>query len=118
MDLKNNYDEQREYLNKNLAQINTIVSAVLGVRTFLKIVESKTYNDKIHFDLVDENNYQRQCGIMAKAFKEIHLETFGVWWNEKGVTLNMHFRYEHIDGGSNGAHFCNLEVFNDFVKIL
>lgn len=117
MDLKNNYNDQREYLKKNLAQINTVVSAVLGVRVDLKIEESKNYKNAVYFHLMDNNNYQKCCGMMAKAFSVVNIETFNVWWKDNGVTMSMQFKYDHIDGGSNGAHFCYIDVINDFVSI-
>ena len=117
MDLKNNYNDQREYLKHNLTQINTVVSAVLGVKTRLQIEEEKRYNDKIYFGIADRKDYRNQCGIMAKAFSVVNIETFNVWWKDNGVTMSIQFRYDHIDGGSNGAHFCYLDVINDFVSV-
>lgn len=117
MDLKNNVNEQREYLERNLEQLNTVVSAVLGVKAKLQVEEEKSYNDKILFGVADRKNYRDYCGIMAKAFKKVIIENFGMWWRDNGVCMDMTFRYEHIDGGSNGATFCTIDIIDDFVKI-
>ena len=117
MDLKNNVSEQREYLKRNLEQLNTVVSAVLGVKTNLQLEEGKHYNGKIYFVIEDRKNYLKHCGIMAKAFTEVIIENFGMWWSENGVCMDLHFHYQHIDCGSNGAKFCTIDIINDFVKI-
>ena len=117
MDLKNNVVEQREYLERNLEQLNTVVGAVLGVKTRLQIEEEKSYNGEIHLGVVDRKDYRSHCGIMAKAFTEVTIENFGIWWRDNGVCMNLDFRYQHIDGGSNGAKFCTVEIIDDFVKI-
>lgn len=117
MSLKNNIDEQREYLQKNLEQINTVVGALLGVRTHLEIIEKKDYKGETYFRLEDPKNYRDCCGIMAKAFEKVIINTFSMWFGDQGVSITMHFSYDHIGGGSNGAEFCRLDIINDFVKI-
>lgn len=117
MDLKNNVVEQREYLERNLKQLNTVVSAVLGVRVELEIVERTNYRKETHYSLEDNDNFRDRCGIMAKVFKEVNIHSFSVWWRDNGVCIEFNFRYEHIDGGSNGAKFCTVEIIDDFVKI-
>lgn len=116
MSLKNNIDEQRAYLQRNLTQINTVVSAILGYRTNLEIVE-KTNNRGTYFKVIDGRNIKDKCGVMAKAFVEVTIGSFSVGWSDEGVYMNFVFNYEHNDGGTNGAEFCRLEVVNDFVKI-
>ena len=37
MSLSNNATEQREYLERNLEQLNTVISAILGYKTKLEI---------------------------------------------------------------------------------
>lgn len=117
MDLKNNVMEQREYLERNLEQLNTVVSAILGVKTRLQVEEKKNYRGEIRFEIVDRKNYRNQCGIMGKAFTEVTIEDFGMWWRDNGVCIELNFRYQHVDGGSNGAKFCTVEIIDDFVKI-
>ena len=55
---------------------------------------------------------------MAKAYKKVIIENFGMWWNENGVAMNLQFSYEHIDGGTNGAKFCTISIIDDLVKII
>lgn len=116
MDLKNDVNEQREYLERNLEQLNTVVSAVLGVKTRLQI-EERMGMHSVYFKIVDRKNYRDYCGVMAKAFNEVVIENSGLWWRDNGVCMDLSFRYEHIDGGSNGATFCTIDVVDDFVKI-
>lgn len=118
MDLKNNIAEQREYLERNLEQLNTVVSAVLGIRTHLRIEEKTNYRKETYFEVIDDRNIRGCCGVMAKAFTEVTIEDFGVRWKENGVCINLDFRYTHIGGGSNGAHFCTVEIIDNFVKII
>lgn len=118
MDLRNNIDDQREYLQRNLDNINTVVSALLGIKTYLTVEEKVDRYKTVYFNLIDDRNIRECCGVMAKAFKEVNIHTFGVWWKEDGVTMELDFFYEHIDGGSNSAKFCYLEVKDDFVKIV
>lgn len=118
MDLKNNVMEQREYLERNLEQLNTVVSALLGVKTSLQIEEKQNYRGETYFAIVDRKDYRNQCGIMAKAFKKVTIENYGMGWRDNGICIKFDFRYEHIDGGSNGANFCVVEIIDDFVKII
>lgn len=118
MDLTNNAVEQREYLERNLERLNTIVSAVLGVKVELKIVEHTNYKKETHYSLEDNHNFRNKCGVMAKAFKEVTICSFGVWWKDQGVTIKLDFCYEYIDGGRNGANFCAVDIVDDFIKII
>ena len=118
MDLKNNVVEQKEYLERNLAQLNTVIGAVLGTKTSLQVEERKNYKGEAYFTIVDHKDYRDQCGIMAKAFKKVTIENYGMGWRENGICIKFDFRYEHIDGGSNGANFCVVEIIDDFVKII
>lgn len=117
MSLKNNIDEQRVYLERNLGQLNTVVSAVLGIKTDLKIEEKTDWRKATYFKIIDDGNIRDCCGVMAKAFKEVTIGTFGVWWSDEGVCMDLHFNYVHNSGGSNGAEFCSIDIVNDFVKI-
>ena len=117
MDLKNNIEEQEVYLVKNLKQLNTVVSAILGYKTELKIKEINQEN-KTYFRVVDDRNLKEQCGIMAQAYKKVVIENFGMWWQENGVIMDLQFSYEHIDGGTNGAKFCTISIVDDLVKII
>ena len=118
MDLKNNIEEQEVYLVKNLEQLNTVVSAILGYKTELKIIQDENYRGKIHFRVADDRNIKEKCGAMAKAFKKVTISNFGMWWQENGVIMDLQFSYEHIDGGSNGAKFCTISIVDDLVKII
>ena len=117
MSLKNNVDEQREYLQRNLEQLNTVVSAVLGIKTHLRIEEETNYRKETYFNIIDNRNIRDCCGVMAKAFKEVTISNFGIWWSDEGVCFDLHFDYTHIGGGHNGAEFCRIDIVNDFVKI-
>ena len=117
MSLKNNVDEQREYLKKNLEQVNTVVSAVLGIKTHLKIKEKNHPTYGTTFSIIDDRNIRDCCGVMAHAFREVIIEDFGVWWHDDGVSFQLDFSYQHIDLGSNGAKFCTIDIIKDFVKI-
>ena len=116
--LKENTAAQREYLTKNLDQINAVVSAVLGAKVNLKVQEHTDWRGDTSFGLEDRHNFRSACGIMAKAFSEVNICSFGVWWQDNGVRIQFHFEYQHIKGGSNGACFCTIDVTNDFVTIV
>lgn len=117
MDLKNNIEEQKAYLEKNLEQLNTVVSAILGYKTDLFIKEIKSGN-KIYYKIIDDRNIKEQCGVMAKSFKKVAIENFGMWWQDNGVIMDLQFSYEHIDGGTNGAKFCTISIVDDLVRII
>ncbi len=117
MDLKNNIDEQREFLKNHLENINIVASAVLGTKVNLKIEEKINWR-KIYLSLLDSTNRRAECGIMKGAFKNVYIENFGMWWGENGVIINLHFQHEHIDGGSNGASFCKIKVEDELVSVL
>lgn len=112
-----NIDEQREFLQRNLDKINTVVGAYIGIRVNLEVEERKTYRNEIYFKLIDDSNFRDYCGIMSKAWKEVIIDTFDIWWEKDAAVLSMHFSYEHINGGHNGAEFCRLRVYDDFVMI-
>ncbi len=117
MSLKHDVNEQREYLERNLEQLNTVVSAVLGIRTHLRIVEKTDFRKQTYFKVIDDRNIRDCCGVMAKAFQEVTISNFGIWWSDEGVCMDLHFNYVHNSGGSNGAEFCRIDIVNDFVKI-
>lgn len=117
MSLKNNATEQREYLERNLKQLNTVVSAILGYKTELEI-EEKISNGNTYFKIIDRRNIREECGVMAKAFREVYIGSFNVCWREEGVYISFDFYYEHINGGSNGATFCEVNIVEDFVSII
>lgn len=118
MDLKNNVDEQRSYLKNNLENINVVVSAILGTKVNLKIEEKTDYQKNTYFSLLDSKNRKAECGIMKAAFKNVYIESFGMWWGEKGVIIDLNFRYDHIDMGHNSATFCTIKVKDNFVSVL
>lgn len=117
MDFKN-VNDQREFLKRNLSKINIVTSAYLGARVNLKLNERKTYRNETYFKLIDNSNFRDCCGVMSKAWKEVIIDTFDIWWEEDAAILSMHFSYEHINGGHNGAEFCRLRVYDDFVTII
>lgn len=118
MDYKNNIENQRKLLQKHLETINTIVSAKLGIKVNLRIKESKDYRSQTFFSLIDDRNIKKECGVMASAFRNVYIETFGMWWQENEIVFDLDFRYEHINGGSNGAYFCTIQIENDLLKLL
>ena len=118
MDLKNNIDNQREYLKNNIANINIVASAVIGTKVNLEIVEKTNYQKLTYFSLLDSTNRREECGIMKAAFKNVYIENFGMWWDENGVIIDLHFQYEHIDMGRNGASFCKIKVKDGLVSVL
>lgn len=109
--------EQREFLQRNLEKINIAVSDYLEVKVNLKIEERTTYRKETYFKLIDNNDFRNDCGIMSRAWKKVIIDTFNIWWIPEGAVLDMHFRYEHIDGGSNGARFCKLDVYDEFISV-
>lgn len=109
-------EQQKEFLGKNLDKINTVVSAYIGARVNLKVIEKTTIRET-YLKLEDNHNFAKCCGIMSRAWKEVIIDTFGIWWTEYGCEMSMHFSYEHINGGHNGAEFCVLIVEEDFVTI-
>ena len=117
MDLRNNIEEQKAYLEKNLEQLNTVVSAILGYKTYLFIKDIKSGNT-IYYRIIDDRNIKEKCGAMAKAFKKVTIENFGMWWKENGVIMDLQFSYEHNDGGTNGAKFCTIYIEDNLVKIM
>ena len=118
MDYKNNIENQRELLQKHLEAINIVVSAKLGIKVNLHIKENKDCRNQTFFSLIDDRNIKEKCGVMASAFRNVYIETFGMWWQENGVAFELDFKYEHIDGGSNGAKFCTIQIKNDLLKLL
>ena len=55
---------------------------------------------------------------MAKAFKKVIIENFGMWWQENGVVMDLQFNYELNDGGTNGVKFCTIGIEDGLVKII
>ena len=118
MNLKDDIAEQREYLENNLEQLNIVVSAILGYKTELKIIQDKNYRGEVYYKIIDDRNIKEKCGAMAKAFKKVTIENFGMWWKENGVIMDLQFSYEHNDGGTNGAKFCTIYIEDGLVKII
>ena len=118
MSLKDDIAEQREYLEKNLEQLNTVVSAILGYKTKLDIIQDVNYRGEVHYKIADNRNIREQCGAMAKAFKKVTIENFGRWWQENGVVMDLQFSYELNDGGTNGVKFCTIGIVDGLVTII
>ena len=117
MDLRNNIEEQKAYLEKNLEQLNTVISAILGYKTELKIIQDKNYRGEVYYKIIDDRNVKEQCGAMAKAFKKVTISNFGMWWQDNGVVMDLQFNYELNDGGTNGVKFCTIIIEGGLVKI-
>ena len=118
MSLKDDIAEQREYLEKNLEQLNTVVSAILGYKTKLNIIQDNNYRGEVHFKITDNRNIREQCGAMAKSFKKVIIENFGMWWHENGVVMDLQFSYELNYGGTNGVKLCTINIEDGLVKII
>ena len=117
MSLKDDIAEQKAYLEKNLEQLNTVVSAILGYKTYLFITDIKSGNT-IYYKIIDDRNIKEQCGAMAKAFKKVTISNFGMWWQDNGVVMDLQFNYELNDGGTNGVKFCTIGIVDSLVKIM
>ena len=117
MNLKNDIAEQREYLEKNLEQLNAVVSAILGYKTELKIIQDKNYRGEVYYKIIDDRNIKEKCGAMAKAFKKVTISNFGMWWQDNGVVMDLQFSYELNDFGTNGVKFCTINIEDDLIKI-
>lgn len=117
MNLKDDIADQKEYLEKNLEQLNIVVSAILGYKTGLKIIQDKNYRGEVYYKISDNRNIKEKCGAMAKAFKKVIIENFGMWWQENGVVMDLQFSYELNDGGTNGVKFCTISIEDDLIKI-
>ena len=115
MELKT-IEGKKEFLQRNLEKINTVVTAMIGANVNLKIIERKTPWE-VYVGLEDNHNFAPLCGVMSRAWKNVRIDTFNIWWTEESAELVMHFSYEHIDGGHNGAEFGRLIVMDDFVTI-
>ena len=118
MSLKDDITEQREYLEKKLEQLNTVVSAILGYKTELIIMQDENYRGEVYYKIADNRNIKEQCGVMQKAFKKVIIENFGMWWQENGVVMDLQFSYELNDGGTNGVKFCTINIEDDLIKIM
>ena len=118
MSLKDDIQEQKKYLEENLEQLNIVVSAILGFESELKIIQNENYRGEVYFKISDNRNIREQCGAMAKAFKKVIIENFGMWWQDNGVVMDLQFNYEHNDGGTNGAKFCTIYIEDGLVKII
>ena len=118
MSLKNDIAEQKEYLEKNLEQLNIVVSAILGYKTKLDIIQDANYRGEVYYKIIDDRNIKEQCGAMAKAFKKVTISNFGMWWQDNGVVMDLQFNYELNDGGTNGVKFCTIGIVDSLVTII
>ena len=117
MNLKDDITKQEAYLVKNLEQLNIVVSAILGYKIELKIIQNENYRGEVYYKIADNRNIKEQCGVMQKAFKKVIIENFGMWWQENGVVMDLQFSYELNDGGTNGVKFCTINIEDDLIKI-
>ena len=67
MDYENNIEDQRSLLQKHLRDINTVVSAKLGVKVNLEIKEKTNYREQTVFSLSDSRNLKSKEPGMKKA---------------------------------------------------
>ena len=75
MNLKDDIAEQRDYLDENLEQLNTVVSAILGYKTKLDIIQDVDYRGEVYYKISDNRNIKEQCGVMQKHLKRLQLKT-------------------------------------------
>ena len=115
MELKT-IEDKREFLHRNLDKINMVVTAMIGANVRFEIIERQTPWET-YVKLEDNHNFASLCGVMKRAWKNVRIETFNIWWTGDRAELVMQFRYEHIDGGHNGAEFGRLIVMDDLVVI-
>ena len=109
--------EQKEYLERNLEQINAVVSEIIGIKTNLRVEKHMNYLMQDYFKFVDDTNIRNHCGIMKSAFKEVTIESFDMQWQENGVIIRFDFIYERIYGRYDRMQFCEIEIINDVIKI-
>lgn len=119
-DIRNSFELQKSFLEKNLSDINKIVSAYLGYRTNLRIVEVQAKNK--YLELVDDNNINRLCGIMSNSFANVYLKSFFVNFSKKDINdiafIELDFVYTQADGGYNMVKAMQIEIRNEFIKII
>lgn len=105
-------EKKRELLENNLSKINDLISAKFGFKTNLQIVEKKNYRNETYFSIEDNTNIIEMCGVMKYAFKYVYIYSSHIFFDNdvQNMQIEFDFRYDHIDGGSNGAVFCNLII--------
>jgi hypothetical protein len=110
--MENIIEKKREFLEDNLSRINDLISTKLGFKTNLQIVEKKNYRGKKYFSIEDNTNIREMCGVIKYAFKYVYIYTSHIFFDEdvQNIQIEFDFGYVHIDGGMNGAVFCNLVI--------
>lgn len=110
--MENKIEKKRELLENNLSKINDLISKKLGIKINLQIVEKKNYRNETYFSIEDNTNIMEMCGIMKYAFKYVYIYSSHIFFDGdvQNMQIEFDFGYDHIDGGSNGAVFCNLII--------
>lgn len=116
MDLRNNVKDQREYLSRNLAQINGVVSALLGVKVNFVVSE----RSKVMVE--DGNNYRDCCGMLKSQYRDVELvcNPFGIFWKEDGVNFQLDLILHPVARNRKTLDtcLCDIAIINDVVYIV
>jgi len=89
----------------DFSQLEALLKARTGVKSLQ--LQGEVFESQHRFRMnVRSNNLKDQCGIMECVYKEVQLQDFGSGFDKDtnlfNVTIN--FRYQIIDGGSNGLN--------------
>jgi len=105
-------------------EVSRIVSEMLGLPEefnpkFEKVIKFDDYYKVDEFKFVSEVNLAPSNPIVHAAWSKFHITVWNSWGmidektGEIHISLRLNFSYSHHDGGSNGAEFCSVRVYDD-----
>lgn len=106
-------DEIKEWFDKiDFTPIFKRVEDLLGMKLTFTVKLTIGYRSKIYnrFEIKSEENLVDFFRVIKAAWKDFRVDTFSaqIYANKETGELelwgNMHYSYEHNDGGTNGAH--------------
>ena len=118
MNYKNDVVAQKEFFNKNIKELNEMLSLKLGIKVHLQLEEKKDWRGSVYYILHDYTNLRDLCGVAKFAFEEITIGSWGIYWQEDYVVINFHYYYTHPSGGSNGTELCIVSISDDKITII
>ncbi len=109
-------------------KVDDLISKMLGLTKefspkFEKVTKFDSYYKVDEFLLESDVNLAASNPIINSAWSSFKITTWSSWGKvdektgEISITFALNFRYVHQGGGSNGAQFCNVTVYEDRIEL-
>lgn len=102
-------EDARGFVNGlDMTPVNQALSERLGIQDPDFQIQDVVRSNGLRLRASDPTNYASQCGIMSSIYKRVRVVAFNTEISDKNgephIWMTIHFDYDYVDGGSNGAY--------------